>query len=50
MACGILVTLVGIKPLPLALEVQSLHRWIARKVPEKLILLKFTSNCNSLIS
>ena len=32
-ACGILVPRAGIKPVPSALEAQSLNHWSAREVP-----------------
>ena len=33
MALGILIPQLGIKPVPLAVEVQSLNHWTAREVP-----------------
>ena len=38
MACGILVPQPGIKPVPLAMEAQSLNHWTTREVPEIKIL------------
>ena len=35
MACGILVPQPGIKPVPPAVEVQSLNNWTAREVPKR---------------
>ena len=32
-ACGILVSLPGIEPMPTAVEAVSLNYWIAREVP-----------------
>ena len=38
MACGILVSQPGIKPVPPALEAWSLNHWTAREVPQGLFL------------
>ena len=35
MACGILVPLPGIKPIPPAVEAQSPNHWTAREVPQR---------------
>ena len=40
MACGILSFPTGIKPVPLAVEVQSLNHWITREVPMCLHFMK----------
>ena len=43
-ACGILVPRPGIKPVPPAVEVWSLHHWTSREVPPCLfVLLLLTS-------
>ena len=34
LTCGILVLCPGIRPMPLALEAQSLNQWTAREAPE----------------
>ena len=53
-ACGILVPWPEIKPVPLALEAQSLNHWTTREIPLRIILLswregvKVTQSCPTL--
>ena len=49
-ACGILVPWPGIKPVPPALEAQSLNHWTAREVPLSniFIAVKYTDRCINL--
>ena len=53
-ACGILVPWPGIKPVPFALEAQSLNHWTTREIPLRIVLLywregvKVTQSCPTL--